>query len=95
MALVKFISGDGVEHEVEETSMAAEVMRNAGFMVISIDGERQPISAIEPDAPIDLSTMKKAELLAYAEERGIEVNPKAKVADIIAVIEAAGDEPAE
>lgn len=31
MALVKFISGDGVEHEVEESSLAAGVMRQNGF----------------------------------------------------------------
>jgi 3,4-dihydroxy-2-butanone 4-phosphate synthase len=82
MAQVKFISGDGVEHEVEDDSMAAEVMRNAGFQQIGVDAEIEA-------GPIDLSSMKKAELLAYAEGKGIEVNPKAKVADIIATIEEA------
>lgn len=34
MALVKFISGDGVEHEVEHDSLSAGVMRTAGFQEV-------------------------------------------------------------
>jgi len=34
MAEVKFISGDGVEHIVEETSIAAQIMRDHGFQQI-------------------------------------------------------------
>lgn len=71
MALVKFLSGDGVEHEVEEGSMAADVMRQNGFMVISIDGERQPISAIEPEATV------YSEEDAIAQNDGEDVSAKA------------------
>ena len=73
MALVKFISGDGVEHEVEETSMAAEIMRQNGFIVISIDGERQPVSAIEPEASIVYTEEE-----AVAQNDGVDESSTAK-----------------
>lgn len=44
----------------------------------------------EPSDPVDLSSMTKAELLAYAEENGIEgVSSSMLKADIYAVIAAA------
>jgi hypothetical protein len=51
MALIKFISGDGVEHEVEETSPAAAHMVKEGFHRIDDDWhrERDNLPAEEPD----------------------------------------------
>ncbi len=39
MAMVKFISPEGVEHEVEETSPAAMIMRREGFRQAVESGE--------------------------------------------------------
>ncbi len=99
MALVKFISGDGVEHEVEETSLAAEIMRQNGLH--QVGGETPATTATEPDAnavpaPKDRSKMKKAELVAEAEELGVEVVPDSMTnKQIIAAIEAKLAETAE
>lgn len=57
MALLKFISSEGVEHEVEDTSVAAELMREGHFTLISIDGERQPVTAIEPQPFTEAATV--------------------------------------
>ena len=55
MALVKFISGDGVEHEVEGDSLAAGVMRQNGFTevgAVKVDDlpESPEITYTEEDA---------------------------------------------
>ena len=42
---------------------------------------RTPEPAPEPS--IDLSTLKKPELVALAAERGVEIDPKAKKAELI------------
>lgn len=88
MALVKFISGDGVEHEVEETSMAAEIMRQNGFQQI---GGSEPGAEAET-VTIVLSKLNRAELIAEAGRRGIVIDPDDKAQTkkvIIAAIEAA------
>lgn len=40
----------------------------------------------EPTNEPDLSEMTKAQLIEYAKEHGIEVNPRAKKADILAAL---------
>jgi len=47
MANIKFISGDGVEHEVEETSPAADHMRTSGFQRIYSEAEAAAQAAEE------------------------------------------------
>lgn len=84
---VWFRASDGREISCNEGSVAFGLMSKDGaFTRIGDDGE-----AIAPatDAELDLSKLKRAELLEYAAGKGIEVNPKLKNADIIAVIEAA------
>lgn len=87
---VWFRASDGREISCNEGSVAFGLMEKDGaFTRIGDDGE-----AIAPaaDAKLDLSTLKRAELLEYAAGKGIEVNPKLKNADIVAVIEAAEKE---
>ncbi|MBK6589903.1 MAG: hypothetical protein IPG22_16575 [Acidobacteria bacterium] len=63
MAQVRFISGDGVEHEVEEASAAAEIMRNAGFQQLNAAGEPFVYTledAIAQNNGLDESTEAKA-----------------------------------
>lgn len=78
MSLLTFISSEGVVNEVEDDSVAAELMREGHFTLISIDGERQPITAIEPQPPtepataVPKSTINAAmirELMAVKEEK--------------------------
>ena len=47
MGNIKFISGDGVEHEVEETSPAADHMRTSGFQRIYSKAEAAAQAAEE------------------------------------------------
>lgn len=98
MGWIKFISGDGVEHEVEETSAAAEVMRNAGFQRLDVeevvytdqDVLEQSDGEDATAKPVNLTKLNKAELVAKAEELGIDVVPDSMTkAQIIAAIEAA------
>lgn len=52
-------------------------------------GAAQEIKASAPAGGSgDLSGLKKAELVAYAEQRGVEIDAKATKADIIAAFEA-------
>lgn len=87
--LARFISGDGVEHEVEVGSPAFDLMAKTG----SFKRLDEP-TAIEPDTtaaqePVDLSKMTKAALVAEAEARGVTVVPDDMTkAQIIAAIEA-------
>jgi hypothetical protein len=49
MSIVKYISNEGAEHTVDDSSVAAEIMRgDPKFILVSIDGKKMPISAIEP-----------------------------------------------
>ena len=45
--------------------------------------------AVTEEKPVNLKSMKKAELIEFAKENGIEINEKATNADMIAAIEAA------
>lgn len=85
MALVKFISGEGLEEEVEETSMAAEIMRNAGFRQIGNDGVPDAAAGEESG---DLSKLTKKQLFDLAVTRDVAVTDKMSKAEIIAAIEA-------
>lgn len=67
MGLVKFISGDGVEHEVEEDSLAAGVMRDNGFQ--QIGGSDQPSAA---STQLSAPEMAKFEL-ADGTEKEVEI----------------------
>lgn len=88
---VWFRSSSGHEIACNEGSVAYGLMdRDGSFTRIPGPGEER----FEPDphavpAPPDFAAMKRAQLLEYAAGKGIEVNPKLKNADIIAVIEAA------
>lgn len=58
MAQIRFISGDGVEHEVEETSPAAAHMIQAGFRRLDDEATETGESSesgesVEPAAPIE------------------------------------------
>lgn len=84
---VWFQRGDGHRIATAEGSSAYELMKaDGGFKEIREGGAVRPDANAEK-AAVDLRSMKKADLLAYAAERGIEVNPKATVAAIIEVIE--------
>lgn len=83
-----YLTGDGRKVCCSEGSVAHGLMEKDGtFTLIEIDGEPQPASV--KDAAADPGSMKKAELIAYAKERGIEVNPKATVKAILEVIRSA------
>lgn len=85
-----FERSDGRRIATTEGSAACELMsRDGGFRRLGGSG-----GDVEPDlnavrAEVDLTKFKKAELLEYAAERGIEVSPKATAAAIIEVIKAA------
>ena len=78
MALVKFISGDGVEHEVEETSVAADIMRQNGFQRVYSEAEAaeqaksgRQLGAAKPKVEtetVDLSKLGRPALIAEAME---------------------------
>ena len=53
---------------------------------ISVNGE---VKAKAEEAPVDLKSMKKAELAEFAAAKGIEVDSKLKKEEMIAAIEAA------
>lgn len=87
-----FKTGDGRDMVCPVGSVAYDLMSKDGsFTLVSIDGERQPVSAVEPDTtaePKKLSKMKKAQLVAYAEEIGCTVVPDGMTnAQIIKAIE--------
>lgn len=88
-----FRRSDGIDMAATPGSASHESMARDGSFTL-IDG---PDGAVIADQVSDggqvittpFAEMKKAELIAYAEAKGIEVNPKLKIADIIGVIEAA------
>jgi hypothetical protein len=94
MSLVKFISGDGVEHEVEETSMAAEIIRQNGFQRVDAEqakpGRELGAGSSEPK-PLDLSKLGRPALIDEAAKLGITIDADDKAQTkkvIIAAIEA-------
>lgn len=88
---VWFRRGDGAMFVTMEGSSAYHQMLGS-FTLVDEAGE---VQEVEKAGKVDLTKMKKAELIAYAQENGIEVNPKATVAGIIEAIEAAEAEDGE
>ena len=66
MGNIKFISGDGVEHEVEETSPAADHMRTSGFQRIYSEAEaaaqaaEESVESVEQPKPAAKTRKPKA-----------------------------------
>lgn len=73
--------------------MKAPVTEPEPTPVVEVKEEPKPIAKPKPkpkakvekpkEEAVDLSKMTKAELIKYAEGKGIEVNPRSKKADII------------
>lgn len=91
---VPYKAGETLECDPDLERRLVEVDRIAEF----VGAEPSTPSTIAPDeveeAPEqveetqDLESMTKAELIAYAEQRGIEVDAKSRKAEIIATIKA-------
>lgn len=91
--IAKFLRADGVEMVTVVGSPSFDLMVKDGSFT-RVYSHADSLRHLEPDgsakqAMPDLAVMKKADLLAFAAAQGIEVNPKLKNTDIIAVIEAA------
>lgn len=92
---VPYKAGETLECDPDLERRLVEVDRIAEF----VSAEPSTPSTAAPDeveeAPeqteetIDLESMTKAELVAYAEQRGIEVDAKSRKAEIIAAIKEA------
>lgn len=84
---VPYKAGETLECDPDLERRLVEVDRIAEF----VGAEPSTPSTTAPDeveeAP-DLEDMTKAELIAYAEQRGIEVDAKSRKAEIIAAIKA-------
>lgn len=84
---VPYKAGETLECDPDLERRLVEVDRIAEF----VGAEPSTPSTATPDeveeAP-DLEDMTKAELIAYAEQRGIEVDAKSRKAEIIAAIKA-------
>ena len=70
---------DNIERHVDSEEKAMELQRKGFKRIVA---EEAPTI----DADVDFSAMTKAQLLDYAKEHGIEVNPRAKKADILAAL---------
>lgn len=70
---------------VEDDGIAEYVTAETSTPSVEVE---EPAPEHAGEAP-DLSAMTKAELIAYADERGIDVDVKSRKADIIAAIKAA------
>lgn len=91
---VPYKAGETLECDPDLECRLVEVDRIAEF----VSAEPSTPSTAAPDeveeAPeqveetIDLESMTKAELIAYAEQRGIEVDAKSRKAEIVAAIKA-------
>ena len=90
---VPYKAGETLECDPDLERRLVEVDRIAEF-VGAEPSTPSPTTAEEEEAPkhaeeaIDLESMTKAELIAYAEQRGIEVDAKSRKAEIIAAIKA-------
>lgn len=90
---VPYKAGETLECDPDLERRLVEVDRIAEF--VSAEPSTPSTATDEVDeAPeqveeaIDLESMTKAELIAYAEQRGIEVDAKSRKAEIIAAIKA-------
>lgn len=68
---------DNIERHVDSEEKAMELQRK---------GFKRIVAEETPTIDIDFSAMTKAQLLDYAKEHGVEVNPRAKKADILAAL---------
>lgn len=60
MAMVKFISPEGVEHEVEETSPAAMIMQREGFRQVGESSESgESVESVESSEADEKKAAKK------------------------------------
>lgn len=84
---VPYKAGETLECDHELERRLVEVDRIAEFVGAEPSTPSTPTDEVE-EAP-DLDSMTKAELIAYAEQRGIEVDAKSRKAEIIAAIKAA------
>lgn len=71
--------------------MKAPVTEPEPTPVVEVKEEPKPKPKAKVEKPkeeaVDLSKMTKAELIKYAEGKGIEVNPRSKKADIISKLQ--------
>ena len=90
---VPYKAGETLECDPDLERRLVEVDRIAEFVSAESSTPSTTTDEVE-EAPeqveetIDLEDMTKAELIAYAEQRGIEVDAKSRKAEIIAAIKA-------
>ena len=90
---VPYKAGETLECDPDLERRLVEVDRIAEFVSAEPSTTSTTTDEVE-EAPkhaeeaIDLESMTKAELVAYAEQRGIEVDAKSRKAEIIAAIKA-------
>lgn len=77
-----------------EGLLASRAARKAGSVetetpTVTVSATQGPDLG-KPEAPVDLESMTKAELVAYAEQNGVDLAPNATKADILATL--AGDD---
>lgn len=90
---VPYKAGETLECDPDLERRLVEVDRIAEFVAAEPSTPSTTTDEVE-EAPeqaeeaIDLESMTKAELVAYAEQRGIEVDAKSRKAEIIAAIKA-------
>lgn len=83
---VPYKAGETLECDPDLERRLVEVDRIAEF--VSAEPSTPSITPDEVEEAPDLESMTKAELIAYAEQRGIEVDAKSRKAEIIAAIKA-------
>ena len=83
---VPYKAGETLECDPDLERRLVEVDRIAEF--VSAVPSTPSTATDEVEGAQDLESMTKAELIAYAEQRGIEVDAKSRKAEIIAAIKA-------
>lgn len=90
---VPYKAGETLECDPDLERRLVEVDRIAEFVSAEPSTPSTATDEVEEtpeqvEEAIDLESMTKAELIAYAEQRGIEVDAKSRKAEIIAAIKA-------
>lgn len=90
---IAYKAGETLECDPDLERRLVEVDRIAEFVGAEPSTPSAATGEVEEapeqvDEAIDLESMTKAELIAYAEQRGIEVDAKSRKAEIIAAIKA-------
>lgn len=85
---VPYKAGETLECDPDLERRLVEVDRIAEF-VVAEPSTPSTAAPVEVEEAPDLESMTKAELIAYAEQRGIEVDAKSRKAEIIAAIKEA------